>query len=122
MLPLTHSNGLDAEIQRIDQFMAEEFARFVGKLKSIPEGDGTLLDNCMIMFGSGLGDGRKHNHDDLPCVIAGGGGGAVNTGRHLVTPKHTPISNLFLGMIHAAGANVSEFSDSEELLSGLKES
>lgn len=117
---LTHSNGGDAEIQQIDQFMVEEFARFVGKLKSIPEGDGTLLDNCMIMFGSELGDGRKHNHNDLPCVIAGGAGGAVNTGRLLVTSKDTPISNLFLGMIQAAGGNVREFADSEGPLSGLK--
>ncbi len=119
---LTHSNGREKEIQRIDQFVTQEFARFVGKLKSIPEGDGTLLDNCMIMFGSGLGDGRKHNHNDLPCVIAGGGGGAVDTGRHLVTPKDTPISNLYLGMLQTVGANVSEFADSEVSLSGLKDS
>lgn len=118
---LTHSNGLDAEIQRIDQFMTEEFARFVGKLKSIPEGDGTLLDNCMIMFGSGLGDGRKHNHDDLPCVIAGGGGGSIQTGRHLVTPKDTPIANLYLAMIQSAGGVVSQFADSDGPLAGLKD-
>jgi hypothetical protein len=74
---LTHSTGQEAQIQKIDQFMVEEFARFVGKLAAIPEGEGTLIDNCLITFGSAMGDGRKHDHDRLPCVVAGHASGAI---------------------------------------------
>jgi hypothetical protein len=116
---LTHSNGKDAEIQKIDQFMTEEYARFIAKMKSIPEGDGSLLDNCLIMFGSGLGDGRKHIHHQLPCVVAGKGGGVIETGRHLVADEKTPIANLYLSMLQTAGCEVNSFGDSTGPLDGL---
>ncbi len=116
---LTHSNGKDAEIQKIDQFMTEEYARFIQKMKSIPEGEGSLLDNCMIMFGSGLGDGRKHIHHELPCVVAGKAGGRIETGRHLVAEEKTPIANLYLSMLQNAGCEVDSFGDSTGPLQGL---
>ena len=116
---LTHSNGKDAEIQKIDQFMVEEYARFLAKMKATPEGEGALLDNCMIMFGSGLGDGRKHIHHHLPVVLAGKAGGRLETGRHLAADEKTPIANLYLSMLQAAGCNVDEFGDSTGALKGL---
>ena len=116
---MTHSNGKDAEIQKIDQFMVEEYARFLAKMKATPEGEGALLDNCMIMFGSGLGDGRKHIHHHLPVVLAGKAGGRLETGRHLAADEKTPIANLYLSMLQAAGCNVDEFGDSTGALKGL---
>ena len=109
---LTHSTGQDAEIQKIDRFMTEEFARFVGKLKSIPEGDGTLLDNCLITFGSAMGDGRKHDHGDLPCVVAGHAGGALTGGRYLRMKDETPMANLFVTTAQLAGTKLDRFGDS----------
>jgi len=109
---LTHSNGQDAEIQKIDRFMTEEFARFVGKLQSIPEGEGTLLDHCLITFGSAMGDGRKHDHGDLPCVIAGHAGGALAGGRYLRLKEETPMANLFVTTARLAGAKLDRFGDS----------
>ncbi len=109
---LTHSNGQDAEIQKIDRFMTEEFARFVGRLQSIPEGDGTLLDNCLITFGSAMGDGRKHDHGDLPCVVAGHAGGALTGGRYLRMKDETPMANLFVTTAQLAGTKLDRFGDS----------
>jgi hypothetical protein len=109
---LTHSNGQDAEIQKIDRFMTEEFARFVGKLQSIPEGEGTLLDHCLITFGSAMGDGRKHDHGDLPCVIAGHAGGALEGGSYLRLKEETPMANLFVTTAQIAGAKFDRFGDS----------
>jgi hypothetical protein len=109
---LTHSSGQDADIQKIDRFMTEEFARFVGKLQSIPEGEGTLLDNCLITFGSAMGDGRKHDHGDLPCVVAGHAGGALTGGRYLRMKDETPMANLFVTTAHLAGTKLARFGDS----------
>ena len=117
---LTHSNGREEEIQRIDQFMVEEYARFIAKMKSIPEGEGSLLDNCAIMFGSGLGDGRKHNHDKLPVVLAGRGGGTIDPGRHIHFDDKTPVANLYLSMLQTAGCEVDEFGDSTGPLPDLQ--
>jgi hypothetical protein len=109
---LTHSNGQEAEIQKIDRFMTEEFARFVGKLQSIPEGEGTLLDNCLVTFGSAMGDGRKHDHGDLPCVVAGHAGGALTGGRYLRMKDETPMANLFVTTARLAGTKLDRFGDS----------
>ena len=109
---LTHSSGQDAEIQKIDRFMTEEFARFVGKLQSIPEGEGTLLDHCLITFGSAMGDGRKHDHGDLPCVVAGHAGGALTGGRYLRLKEETPMANLFVTIAQLAGTKLDRFGDS----------
>ncbi len=116
---LTHSTGQEAEIQKIDQFLTEEFARFVAKLSTIPEGEGSLLDNCLITFGSAMGDGRKHDHDDLPVVIAGHAGGAVAGGRHLKLEAETPMADLFVRSAQLAGVSVDRFGDSRGTLPQL---
>jgi len=109
---LTHSTGQDAEIQKIDRFMTEEFARFVAKLQSIPEGEGALLDHCLITFGSAMGDGRKHDHGDIPCVIAGHAGGALRGGHYLRLKDETPMANLFVTTAQLAGTKLDRFGDS----------
>ena len=76
------------------------------------EGDGTLLDNCMVLYGSGISDGNRHNNENLPLLLAGRGGGSVDTGRHIVYERETPACNLFVSMLERAGASVDSFGDS----------
>ena len=94
-------------------------AYVVEKLKSIREGNGTLLDNCMIMYGSGLGDGNSHTHDHLPIVVAGRAGGTIQPGRHFMLRAGTPLNNLFLSMLERVGAPIDRFGDSTGPLYGL---
>ena len=109
-----------AKIQKINQFHIEQVAYLLGKLRSIREGSGTLLDNCMIVYGSGIGDGNRHNHDDLPILLAGKGGGTLKTGRHLRYAKETPLMNLYLCMLDRMGVHVDSFGDSKGRLTGLE--
>ncbi|WP_339745189.1 DUF1552 domain-containing protein [uncultured Rubinisphaera sp.] len=108
-----------ADLQKIDQYLAKEFARFVQKLKSIPEGEGTLLDHSMILYGSGISDANRHRHEDLPIVIAGKASGQLQTGRHLVYEKETPMANLYLSMLDRMGTPVDVFGDSTGRLTNL---
>jgi hypothetical protein len=100
------------KITKINTFHARQFAYFLDKLKGIREGDGTLLDNCMIVYGSGISDGNRHNHDDLPILLAGRGGGTITPGRHIKAPPRTPLNNLFVSMLDRAGAATEHFGDS----------
>jgi hypothetical protein len=112
---LSHHGGNPAKvaaIQKIDQFHMEQFAYFVTKLKSVKEGEKTLLDNTMLLCGSGIGDGNRHNHENLPIVWAGRAGGLVKTGKHVVFPKNTPLCNLYLSMLDMAGVKEERFGDS----------
>lgn len=107
------------DIQKIDQYLVTEFARFLSKLKEIPEGDGNLLDNSMIMFGSGISDADRHRHEDLPVILAGKAGGTISTGRHLKYGKNTPVANLFVSMLNRLEVNVDQFGDSTGALPKL---
>jgi hypothetical protein len=109
-----------AKIQKINQFHIEQVAYLLGKLQAVQEGNGTLLDNCMIVYGSGISDGNRHNHDDLPILLAGKGGGTLKTGRHLRYPKETPLMNLYLCMLDRVGVHVDSFGDSKGRLTGLE--
>lgn len=101
-----------AKLQRIDQFLITQFACFLDKLKSIREGDGTLLDNCMLVYGCAIGDGNAHNHNNLPIVMAGRGGGTIATGRHLkLDDGGVPMNNLHLSLLDRMGAQVESFGD-----------
>jgi hypothetical protein len=100
------------KLKKIDQFLVGEFARFLKNLQAIPEGEGSLLDNAMIMYGSGLSDGNRHRHDDLPIILAGRGGGTIQTGRHIALSGGAPLNNLFLSMLDRVGASVSSLGDS----------
>jgi hypothetical protein len=119
---LSH-HGSDAaklkKIAKINTFHIEQFAYLLGKLKAAKELNGTtLLDNSMIVYGSGIGDGNRHNHDDLPILLAGGGGGTIEGGRHLSFPKRsdTPLMNLFLALFERMGAPTKAFGDSTGVL------
>ena len=101
-----------ADLQKIDEYSVKQFARFLKRMKETKEGDGSLLDNSMIVLGSGLGDGNRHRHEDLPIVLAGNAGGTVPTGRHLRVPNKTPLNNLFLSMLHRVGSDAESFGDS----------
>ena len=91
----------------------------IQKMKSIPEGDGTLLDHSMIVYGAGISDGNRHNNENLPIMIAGQGNGLIRTGRHLSYEFETPMANLLLSMIQGMGAKADRFGDSTGLLRGL---
>ncbi len=99
-----------AAIRAINRHHFELFAHLLDRLAAVPEGDGTLLDHCLLLYGSGIGDGDRHNHDDLPILLAGRGGG-VRSGRHL---RHDGrVCDLLLGMLGRAGVAVDRFGDSE---------
>lgn len=111
--------GKQAKIAKINRFHAEQLAYFVEKLKSIPEGEGTLLDQCLIVYGSAIGDGDRHNHDDLPFLLIGGGGGSVRGGRHVRYSPNTPAANLYLSLLDRMGVTIEHFGDSTGRLDGL---
>lgn len=108
------------KIRKINRFHVEQFAYILGRMKEIREGEGTLLDNSMIVYGSGIGDGNRHNHDDLPVVMAGKAGGSIDTGRHIKYENGTPMTNLFLSMLDRVNAHVESLGDSNGRLNGLK--
>jgi hypothetical protein len=109
-----------AKVQKINQFHIEQVAYLLGKLKAVKEGNGTLLDSCMIVYGSGISDGDRHNHDNLPILLAGNGGGTLKMGRHIRYPKETPLMNLYLNMLDRMGVHVDSFGDSKGRLTGLE--
>jgi hypothetical protein len=89
-------------------------------MKSIPEGDGTLLDHSMIVYGAGISDGNRHNNENLPVFLAGGANGKIQTGRHVGYEFETPMANLLRSMIHHMGVEAHHFGDSTGLLRGLE--
>ena len=101
-----------AMLTKINTLHMELFARMLGRMAAIWEGDSTLLDNVAICYGSAISDGNKHNHDDLPIVLAGGAGGSIKGDRHVKLGKKTPICNLYLDMAARAGADLKKFGDS----------
>lgn len=116
-----HGNDKEkqAKISKINRHHVEQFAYFLGKLQSIREGEGSLLDNSMVMYGSGIADGNSHAHHDLPIVLAGKGGGSLATGRHLKYTSETPLTNLYLSMLDRMNAGVEKLGDSKGRLENL---
>jgi hypothetical protein len=108
-----------SKIREINRFHVGVLARLLTRLKAIPEGDGTLLDHCMVAYGSGNSDGNAHNHDDLPVLLAGRGCGSIRPGRHLRYPKETPLNNLWLALLERVGCQVPALGDGTGPLPGL---
>ncbi len=101
-----------SRLQKIDQHHVLMFSYLVKRLKETKDGDGTLLDHSMLVYGSSLSDGNRHEHLNLPALLAGGGNGRVHGGRHVRFPKGTPMTNLYLTMLDAAGVKAEKFGDS----------
>ncbi len=112
---LSHHGGDEAlieKLKKVDSHLVTMFAHYVDRLASTPDGDGTLLDSVMILYGSGMSDGNRHNHHDLPTLLVGGGGGTLTGGRHLQVDPDTPNTNLFLTMLDKLGVRVEALGDS----------
>lgn len=104
------------KVARIDRFYMEQLAYFLGKLSAARDSDGrSVLDNALILYGGAIGDGDRHNHDDLPIVLAGGGGRSVPRGRHVQLSGPVPLNNLFLGMLARLGVARERLGDSSGL-------
>lgn len=116
-----HQNKEDwiNQIKKIDRYLVGRFAAFLEQLDGIREGDGTLLDRSLIVYGSAIADGNAHSHHDLPIVLAGRGNGTVASGRHLVYPRETPLNNLYLSLLDRMGAGCESLGDSTARLTGL---
>ena len=106
------------KLRTINRFHVEQFGYLLGKLRSMREGDGTLLDQVMIVYGSGISDGDRHNHDDLPILLAGKGGGTIKPGRH-IRYEPQPLNNLYLSMLDRMGVTIDRHGDSTGRLSKL---
>ena len=108
--PLTHHGGkveLMEKVARINTYHVEQLAYFLAKLKSTPDGDGTLLDHSQIVYGSGLSDGNQHQHNNLPVLLAGKSGG-----QHITYPAETPMNNLHLALLDRMGVHIDSLGDS----------
>jgi Protein of unknown function (DUF1552) len=113
--PTSHHGGDPdklAKIAKINQFHVSLFAYFLEKLNSVSEGDGTLLDNSLYLYGSGMGNSNIHDHVNLPIIVAGGAAGKVRGGRHLKYAEAAPLANLHLTMLDAVGIRLDSFQDS----------
>ena len=122
--PLTHHGGDKekiAKVAKINAFHVSLFAYFLEKLKATPEGDGTLLDHSLFLYGSGMGNPNVHDHVNLPILVAGGAAGKLKGGRHIRYAEPTPLANLHLTLLEKVGVRLDSFADSQgkvdELLS-----
>lgn len=119
---MTHHRNdpeLIEKITQVNTYHIEQFAYFLGKLQSIPDGDGSLLDHTMVLYGSGLSDGNRHSHHELPVLVAGGSATGFKTGRHVKYADKTPMNNLFLTMLDRVGVPAETLGDSTGKLDQL---
>ncbi len=107
------------QYQLIGQWHVEQYAYLLNKLRAMPEGDSNVLDNSMILFGSGLRDGNKHSPRNLPLVLAGKAGGRLKSGQHITYDRNTPLANLYRAMLNAFDTPVDTFADSDMELPGV---
>jgi hypothetical protein len=113
--PLTHHGNDPAKIAKvalINRFHMSLFAEFLAKMQATPEGNGTLLDHSLYLYGSGMGNPNQHDHDNLPILVAGGAAGRMRGGRHIRYARPTPLANLHLTLLDKAGVRIDSFVDS----------
>ncbi len=119
---LSHHGRNQTKLQKIrdiNRFHTTQLAYLLEKLRGVQEGDGTLLDHSMVAYGSGNSDGDRHNHDDLPILLAGRGCGTITPGRHVRFSNETPLNNLWLSMLDRMEVKVDQLGDSTGTLKGL---
>jgi Protein of unknown function (DUF1552) len=117
---ISHHGGDPAKhdkLRAVNRLHVARFADLLERLQAVREGDGSLLDRCLVVYGSGISDGDRHNHDDLPILVAGGG---VRGGRHVRYPAGTPLCNLYLSLLGRVGVKADRFGDSTGRLPGLE--
>jgi len=115
----SHHSNARAQMDRfaiINRYHVQMLAYFLEKLKATPDGDGTLLDHSMVLYGSSMSNGNQHDHDPLPVILAGGASGQLEGGRHVQSAPHTPMSNLLLSMVNKLGIDQAQHGDSTGLL------
>jgi uncharacterized protein DUF1552 len=112
---LSHHSNIQENIDRftvLNRYHVSLFAYFLEKLRATPDGDGSLLDHALVLYGSGMSDGNQHNHTDLPIVLAGAASGRLKGGRHLRHPRNTPMANLLIAMLDTLDIPTEKFGDS----------
>src|SRR5690606_13297576 len=114
-----HSNEREnmERFARINVYHIGILKNFIDKLASTPDGDGTLLDHSLVLFGSSLSDANEHNYAPLPILLLGGASGELEGGRHLMFPDRTPLANLHLGLLEKLGIHRESFGNSTGVLS-----
>jgi hypothetical protein len=105
-----------ASLVKLNSYHVTLFGRFLDKLKKTPDGDGSLLDHSMILYGSGMSESNVHSRLDIPTLIAGGGAGSIKGNRHIQAPKETPLANFMLGIAHKFGVEMDKFGISTGVL------
>ncbi|HVK16755.1 MAG TPA: hypothetical protein VM533_07385, partial [Fimbriiglobus sp.] len=105
----------------INRFHVSLFAEFLAKLRATREGDGTLLDHSLLLYGSGMGNPNVHDHVNLPILVAGGAAGGMKGGRHIRFHRPTPLANLHLTLLDKVGVRLDKFADSNGQVDGLFE-
>ncbi|HEX8912248.1 MAG TPA: DUF1552 domain-containing protein [Humisphaera sp.] len=119
---ISHHSNKDEKIEqykRINRWHASQLAYVIEQMRAVREGEGTLLDHTMVLFGSSMSDGNAHDPNNLPILLAGGAGGTLNGGRHVASDKGTPLCNLYVSMLDRLGCPVERFGDSTGPLKGL---
>jgi hypothetical protein len=111
--------GKIGAIRTINRYHASLLAKALDRMTDVKEGEGTLLDHTLLVYGSGIGDGNRHNHDQLPILLAGGAAAGVRSGRHLRHERNTPLNDLFLAMLERAGCTPTPFGDGTRPLGRL---
>ena len=110
-----------AKIAKINTFHVSLFAQFLEKLKATPDGDGSLLDHTVYLYGSGMGNSSIHDHENLPILVAGGGASGMKGGRHIQYKEGTPLANLHLTLLDGVGVRLDKFGDSKGKIEDLFE-
>lgn len=122
--PLTHHQNDPVKMEkctRIQRHHIALFAEYLEKLKKTPDGDGSLLDHVILLYGSGISNSDRHSHGPLPTFVVGGGAGTIKGGRHLIYPEHTPLTNLQLTLLNKLGVPAEKLGDSNGQFKELSE-
>ena len=119
---MSHHENKEEKIkqyQEITRWHTAQFAYLLDRMAAIPEGEGTLLDNSMLLFGSSFSDGNRHDPNNLPIILAGKGGGDLITGQHIANARNTPLCNLYATMLNTMGIDCDAFGDSNGMVTEL---